>query len=307
MQLLTIRPAPGAVFAPVLRAWSAPRLPGAVLQVRYASVKTQGAYKKQPKRGIPKKLGAKRTGGKYQYVIPGNIIYKQRGSVWHPGENCMMGRTHTIHAMVPGYVKYYRDPDKHPRRKYIGVTLRREDSLPYPKNAQRRRRLGMAEHRIKPPRHPYMKHYTASLSRNDELFDVGVRPLTKEQLLAKQPLSPSGIPWQIVRKVDGEPDRVLRLRDDYSYKEDNWRLGKLVKTAHVQTKQFRSRKKFFRHRRWRRDRECKFEHARAAALAAREPLEKYVVVKKKKATRKEKKMAKRSAKKENKMRKKAGL
>jgi hypothetical protein len=30
---------------------------------RYASVKSQGAYKKKSKRGIPKKLGAKRTGG----------------------------------------------------------------------------------------------------------------------------------------------------------------------------------------------------------------------------------------------------
>lgn len=30
---------------------------------RQASVKSQGAYKKKPKRGIPKKLGAKRTGG----------------------------------------------------------------------------------------------------------------------------------------------------------------------------------------------------------------------------------------------------
>lgn len=31
--------------------------------VRFASVKAQGAYKKKSKRGIPKKLGAKRTGG----------------------------------------------------------------------------------------------------------------------------------------------------------------------------------------------------------------------------------------------------
>jgi hypothetical protein len=31
---------------------------------RHASVKAQGAYRKKCKRGIPKKLGAKRTGGK---------------------------------------------------------------------------------------------------------------------------------------------------------------------------------------------------------------------------------------------------
>lgn len=37
----------------------------AVQGVRFASVKAQGAYKKKSKRGIPKKLGAKRTGGEH--------------------------------------------------------------------------------------------------------------------------------------------------------------------------------------------------------------------------------------------------
>ena len=37
--------------------------------VRYASVKSQGAYKKKSKRGIPKKLGAKRTGGMSNFPI----------------------------------------------------------------------------------------------------------------------------------------------------------------------------------------------------------------------------------------------
>ena len=59
-----------------------------------------------------------------QFVIPGNIIYKQRGSLWWPGENCIMGRDFTIHSMATGYVKYYRDPEKHPDRKYIGSTRR---------------------------------------------------------------------------------------------------------------------------------------------------------------------------------------
>ena len=35
---------------------------------RHASVKAQGAYKKKSKRGIPKKLGAKRTGGMCSYL-----------------------------------------------------------------------------------------------------------------------------------------------------------------------------------------------------------------------------------------------
>ena len=63
--------------------------------------------------------------------------------MWHPGENALKGRDHTIHAAVEGYVKYYRDPQLHPTRQYIGVAFNRNDSLPYPKDAPRRRKLGM--------------------------------------------------------------------------------------------------------------------------------------------------------------------
>jgi hypothetical protein len=34
-----------------------------------------------------------------------------------------MGRDHTIFAQETGYVKYYTDPEKHPKRKYIGVVF----------------------------------------------------------------------------------------------------------------------------------------------------------------------------------------
>ncbi|QPH04067.1 hypothetical protein C2857_000708 [Epichloe festucae Fl1] len=189
---------------------------------RYASVKAQGAYKKKSKRGIPKKLGAKRTGD--QYVIPGNIIYKQRGTHWWPGENCIMGRDHTIHSMATGYVKYYRDPSRHPDRKYIGVVFDKADTLPYPQHAERKRRLNMTAFPIRPA-------------------------------AEKPALSPSGIPFEVTRVEAGEPDRLLKLRSDYSYREDNWRIGRLVKTTELRTKRFRTRKQWFRHRRWRRERE----------------------------------------------------
>lgn len=63
--------------------------------------------------------------------------------MWHPGENALRGRDHTIHAAATGYVKYYRDPDLHPNRQYIGVAFNKEDVLPYPKKEPRRRRLGL--------------------------------------------------------------------------------------------------------------------------------------------------------------------
>ena len=174
--------------------------------------------------------------GADQFVIPGNIIYKQRGTHWWPGENCIMGRDHTIHAMATGYVKYYRDASLHPDRKYIGVVFDKADKLPYPKHAERRRRLNMTTHKI-------------------------VEAPTQPEL------SPSGIPFEVRRVQAGEPDRILRLRKDYSYREDNWRIGRLVKTTGIQTKRFRTRKQYFRNRRWRRERDLEGQRKAAAKRA----------------------------------------
>ena len=53
-----------------------------------------------------KRLGVKRFGG--EYVIPGNIIVRQRGTKFHPGENVGIGRDHTIFATAEGYVVFER-------------------------------------------------------------------------------------------------------------------------------------------------------------------------------------------------------
>jgi hypothetical protein len=54
-----------------------------------------------------------------------------------------MGRDHTIFALAKGFVRFYQDPIKHPKRKYIGVSLKAEEQLPTPPGEPRRRRLGM--------------------------------------------------------------------------------------------------------------------------------------------------------------------
>jgi large subunit ribosomal protein L27 len=51
-----------------------------------------------------KRLGVKRYGG--EHVIPGNIIVRQRGTKFHPGQNVGMGRDHTLFAMIEGYVVF---------------------------------------------------------------------------------------------------------------------------------------------------------------------------------------------------------
>jgi large subunit ribosomal protein L27 len=42
-----------------------------------------------------------------QLVYPGQIIYRQRGTSWHPGLNTAIGKDHTIFATAPGYVHFY--------------------------------------------------------------------------------------------------------------------------------------------------------------------------------------------------------
>jgi large subunit ribosomal protein L27 len=53
-----------------------------------------------------RRLGLKKFGG--QVVIPGNIILRQRGTKYHPGENVGIGRDHTIFATSEGRVSFAR-------------------------------------------------------------------------------------------------------------------------------------------------------------------------------------------------------
>lgn len=53
-----------------------------------------------------KRLGVKVFGG--QAVVPGNIIVRQRGTKFHPGDGVGIGKDHTIFATVEGYVVFER-------------------------------------------------------------------------------------------------------------------------------------------------------------------------------------------------------
>ena len=50
------------------------------------------------------RLGVKLFGG--QSAKAGNIIVRQRGTRYHPGDNVGMGKDHTLHALVPGVVTF---------------------------------------------------------------------------------------------------------------------------------------------------------------------------------------------------------
>ena len=51
-----------------------------------------------------KRLGVKIFGG--QAVISGNIIIRQRGTVYHPGKNVGVGKDFTLFALTDGVVEF---------------------------------------------------------------------------------------------------------------------------------------------------------------------------------------------------------
>lgn len=63
-----------------------------------------------------KRLGVKMFGG--QTVRAGNILVRQRGTKFHPGENVYMGKDYTLHAAIAGTVVFRR---KRMNRTFISI------------------------------------------------------------------------------------------------------------------------------------------------------------------------------------------
>lgn len=146
-------------------------------------------------------------------MIPGNIIFRQRGTKWFPGENCGMGRDHTIFATETGYVKYYLDPHKHPKRRYIGVALERNGVLPTPLNAARKRRLNM----VAVPMPPREKE-------------------VERDLVAEDPTTVRQVPGSKRKELPAK--KVLGLRPGYMYREGNWEIGRAAERAGITVRKF---------------------------------------------------------------------
>ena len=66
--------------------------------------KKAGGSSRNGRDSAGRRLGVKLFGG--QVAIPGNIICRQRGTTWFPGEGVGMGTDHTIFATVEGKVTF---------------------------------------------------------------------------------------------------------------------------------------------------------------------------------------------------------
>ena len=66
--------------------------------------KKAGGSSRNGRDSAGRRLGVKLYGG--QAAIPGNIIVRQRGTTWFPGEGVGMGTDHTIFATTEGKVSF---------------------------------------------------------------------------------------------------------------------------------------------------------------------------------------------------------
>ena len=66
--------------------------------------KKAGGSSRNGRDSAGQRLGVKIFGG--EQVVAGNIIARQRGTKWHPGQNVGLGRDHTLFALVDGRVEF---------------------------------------------------------------------------------------------------------------------------------------------------------------------------------------------------------
>jgi large subunit ribosomal protein L27 len=81
------------------------------------ATKKAGGSSRNGRDSAGRRLGVKMYGG--QVVDAGNIIVRQRGTKWHPGQNVGMGKDHTIFAKIAGVVKFVKS--NHHNRTFIDV------------------------------------------------------------------------------------------------------------------------------------------------------------------------------------------
>ncbi|HEY8395916.1 MAG TPA: 50S ribosomal protein L27 [Bacilli bacterium] len=76
------------------------------INIQFFASKKAGSSTKNGRESESKRLGMKLSDG--QYASAGAIIFRQRGTKIHPGNNVGRGGDDTLFAMIDGYVKYER-------------------------------------------------------------------------------------------------------------------------------------------------------------------------------------------------------
>lgn len=136
---------------------------------------------------------------------------------------------------------FYKDPERHARRKYIGVVFEREMQLPMPRNKPRIRRLGL-------------------VGREREMGTLAAAPAGE--------VEGQGTPRQRDRGPRAKVPEMkkLELSSGYQYRESNWSIGRTAERANVRVREYKRGDRFLA---WRKLNARKARNAEKRALSSR--------------------------------------
>ena len=85
--------------------------------------KKSGGSSRNGRDSAGQRLGVKKFGG--EAVLAGNILVRQRGTKFFPGDNVGLGRDHTLFATATGAVQFTTKRDD---RTYVNVVMANENT-----------------------------------------------------------------------------------------------------------------------------------------------------------------------------------
>ena len=74
------------------------------------ATKKAGGSSKNGRDSAGRRLGVKKFGG--EHVIPGNILVRQRGTKFYPGDNVGIGKDHTLFSKAEGKVQFKKSRNR---------------------------------------------------------------------------------------------------------------------------------------------------------------------------------------------------
>ena len=74
------------------------------------ATKKAGGSSKNGRDSAGRRLGVKKFGG--EHVIPGNILVRQRGTKFYPGDNVGIGKDHTLFSKTEGKVQFKKSRNR---------------------------------------------------------------------------------------------------------------------------------------------------------------------------------------------------
>ena len=167
-----------------------------------------------------------------------------------------MGRDHTIFAKEKGYVCFYRDDERHPKRKFIGVVFERGERLPRAKGVPRRRRLGLVGRARELEVETEVRREVLSGKGEGEGLEFG--KLTGQGAVIRQQGKRARKEVPVLKKME--------LRPGYQYRHSNWYIGRAAERAKIRVREYKRGDRFLA---WRKLNARKARNAEKRSLSSR--------------------------------------